>query len=120
MDSNQSSCKSATSCIETAVGYSLKKRQLKDWIYDHGKTQPYVAKRLGITKDELQRKLNEHEPFSEKQIRSLVYLVGADAAIEIIYFPTLEEKRKVIKRASIKELKKEGKKRERSKKTDQS
>lgn len=118
MASNQSTCKSATSCTDTSLGYSLKKRQLKDWIYDHGKTQPYVAKRLGITKEELQRKLNGHEPFSEKQIRSLVYLVGADAAIEIIYFPTLKEKRKVMKRASIKERKEEDNKRERSKKIE--
>lgn len=57
-------------------GYSLKKRKLKDWIYDNGKTQPYMARKLGITKVELQRKLNEHELFNEQQIRSLVHLVG--------------------------------------------
>ncbi len=81
----------------TKKGYSLKKRKLKDWIYDHGKTQPYVARQLGITKPELQRKLNDHELFSEKQIRTLVHLVKAEAAIEIIYFPTLKEKYKVRK-----------------------
>ncbi|WP_251546369.1 hypothetical protein [Pumilibacter intestinalis] len=80
---------------ESQKGYSLKKRKLKDWIYDNGKTQPYVARKLGITKTELQRKLNEHELFDEEQIRSLVYLVGAEAAIEIIYFPTIKEKYKV-------------------------
>ena len=80
---------------ENQKGYSLKKRKLKDWIYDNGRTQPYVARKLGITKAELQQKLNEHEPFNEQQIRSLVHLVGADAAINIIYFPTLEEKRRV-------------------------
>lgn len=95
MASNQSSCKSAINCFDQAAGYSLKKRQLKDWIYDHGKTQPYLAKRLGITKEELQRKLNEHELFDKQQIRRLVWLVKADAAIDIIYFPTLKEKRKV-------------------------
>lgn len=75
--------------------YSLKKRKLKNWIYDNGKTQPYVARKLGITKSELQLKLNEHEPFTEQQIRSLVYLVGADEAINIIYFSSLKEKRRV-------------------------
>lgn len=95
MASKQSSYKSETNCIDSAVGYSLKKRKLKDWIYDNGKTQPYVARKLGITKAELQRKLNEHEPFNEEQIRSLVRLVEAEAAINIIYFPTLKEKRKV-------------------------
>jgi transcriptional regulator with XRE-family HTH domain len=76
-------------------GYSLKKRRLKDWIYNHGKTQPYMARQLGITKSELQRKLNDHELFNEKQIRTLVHLVKAEAAIEIIYFPTLKEKCRV-------------------------
>lgn len=82
----------------TQKGYSLKKRKLKDWIYDHGKTQQYMARKLGITKPELQRKLNEHELFDEEQIRTLVHLVKAEAAIEIIYFPTLKEKREVMRK----------------------
>ena len=92
MDSQQSTYKSETNFIDTAVGYSLKKRKLKDWIYDNNFTQPYVAKKLCITKAELQRKLNEHELFNEEQIRSIVRLVGAKAAIDIIYFPTIQEK----------------------------
>lgn len=119
MASNQSSCKSATNCIKQTAGYSLRKRQLKDWIYDHEKTQPYIAKKLGISKAELQRKLNEHEPFSEQQIRTLVQLVGAEAAIEIIYFPTLKEKRKVARKAFGRKRKEEVLN-ERSKKTDES
>lgn len=121
MASNQSSCKSAPNCIDNSGGYSLKKRELKDWIYDHGKTQPYIAKRLGITKEELQRKLNEHELFDEQQIRSLVYLVGAETAIDIIYFPTLKEKRKVWRKTFGKQRKEEDEQlNERSKKTIQS
>lgn len=121
MDSKQSSCKSATSCTNSVVEYSLKKRQLKDWIYDNGKTQPYVAKRLDITKEELQRKLNEHEPFSEQQIRRLVRLVGAEAAIDIIYFPTLKEKRKVWRKTFGKKRKEEDEQsNERSQKVEQS
>ena len=92
MDSKQSTYKSETNFIDTAVGYSLKKRKLKDWIYDNNFTQPYVAKKLCITKAELQRKLNEHELFNEEQIRSIVRLVGAKAAIDIIYFPKIQEK----------------------------
>lgn len=80
---------------ENQKGYSFKKRKLKDWIYDNGKTQPYMARKLGITKPELQRKLNEHELFNEEQIRSLVHLVGAEAAIDIIFFSTFKEKRRV-------------------------
>lgn len=121
MASKQSLCKSATSCTNAAVGYSLKKRQLKDWIYDNGKTQPYVARKLGITKEELQRKLNEHEPFNEEQIRSLVRLVEAEAAIDIIYFPTLKEKRKVWRKTFGRKRKEEDEQpNERTKKADQS
>ena len=121
MASKQSMCKSATSCIERGVGYSLKKRKLKDWIYDNGRTQPYVARKLGITKTELQRKLNEREPFNEQQIRSLVRLVEAEAAIEIIYFPTLKEKRRVWRKTFGRKRKKEDEQlNERSEKTDQS
>lgn len=106
---------------ETSKGYSLKKRQLKDWIYDNGKTQPYMARKLGITKSELQRKLNEHEPFNEQQIRSLVHLVGAEAAIEIIFFPTLKEKRTVWQKTFGRKRKEEDEQpNERTQKADQS
>lgn len=80
---------------EVIKSYSLKKRKLKDWIYNNGKTQPYIAKKFGITKAELQRMLNEHIPFNEEQIRTLVHLAKAKEAINIIYFPTLKEKRRV-------------------------
>lgn len=80
-------------------GYSLKKQKLKRWIYEHNRTQPYVARQLGIDKAELIRKLNERELFNESQIRALVYLVGAESAFQIIYFPTLAEKREVFEKA---------------------
>lgn len=119
MDSKQNTYKSEANCIDSLVGYSLKKRKLKDWIYDNGRTQPFVARKLGITKEELQRKLNEHELFDEKQIRSLVRLVEAEAAIEIIYFPTLKEKRKVWRKTFGQKRKKE-KLNERNEKVEQS
>lgn len=100
-------------------GYSLKKRKLKDWIYDNGKTQPYMARKLGITKPELQRMLNEHELFNQEQIRSLVYLVGAEAAINIIYFPTIKEKRRVWRKTFGRKRNKEGNTNERHEKVDQ-
>ncbi len=102
-------------------GYSLKKRKLKDWIYENGKTQPYVARKLGITKAELQQKLNEHEPFNEQQIRSLIYLVSAETAINIIYFSTLKEKHCVWRKTFGRNRKEEGElTNERSEKADQS
>lgn len=80
-------------------GYSLKKQKLKKWIYEHNRTQPYVARQLGMEKAEFIRKLNERELFNQTQIRALVYLVGAESAFQIIYFPTLAEKREVFEKA---------------------
>lgn len=82
-------------------GYSLKKNRLKRWIYEHNHTQPYVAKKLNISVQEMQDKLNKHELFSEEQIRNLVYLLGAEEAIEVIYFPTLEEKNRVYEKTFL-------------------
>ena len=56
-------------------GYSLKKWCLKQWIYSHGYTQPYVARRLGVSAEEFKRKLREH----------------------VLYFPTLEMRRRIYK-----------------------
>ena len=79
-----------------ALGYSLKKGKLKKWIYENNYTMPYVAKRLGLTKNELKRKLSEHDGFNKHQIKSLIYLVGASNAIDIIYFPSLKMKDIII------------------------
>ena len=76
--------------------YSLRKKKLKKWIYENNYTLPYVAKRLGISKDELKRKLSEHDGFNKHQIKVLIYLVGASNAIDMIYFPSLKIKNKII------------------------
>lgn len=80
---------------KTVNGYSLKDRKLRRWIYLHNRTLPYVAREMGIDKEELKRKLYAKEPFNEAQIRAFVYLVGAEEAIEIIYFPTIQEKEEI-------------------------
>lgn len=80
-----------------ALGYSLKKGKLKKWIYENNYTMPYVAKRLGLTKNELKRKLSEHETFNKTQIKTLIFLVGANNAVEIIYFPSLNLKNEIIR-----------------------
>ena len=71
-------------------GYSLKKWCLKQWIYSHGYTQPYAA-------EEFKRKLREHEKFNEYQISCLVELMKAKAAFQVLYFPTLEMRRRIYK-----------------------
>ena len=75
-------------------GYPLKKYALKKWIYDNDHTQPYVAKALGITPDEFKRKLREHEKFNREQIESLAYLMGAEAAFNVLSFPSNRKRRK--------------------------
>lgn len=86
---------------KTVQGYSLKKNRLKRWIYEHNHTQPYVARKLSISVQEMKDKLNKHELFSEEQIRNLVYLLGAEEAIEVIYFPTLKEKERVYEKTFL-------------------
>lgn len=90
-------------------GYSLKPKKMRRWIYEHNRSMPYVARKLNMSKDEFKRKLRERELFNKEQLRSLIYLVGAQDAFNIIYFPTIEEKRKVYEQAfgkSDKEVKK--------------
>ncbi len=79
------------------MGYSLKKRCLKRWIYAHGYTQPYVARKLGLSTENFKRKLREHEKFNEYQIRCLVKLMKAKAAFRVLYFPTLQMRRRIYK-----------------------
>lgn len=100
MASKQSISLSETNSINAAEnlltdGYALKKYKLKKWIYDNDHTQPYVAKALGLLPDEFKRKLREREKFDKEQIKSLVYLMGAEAAFEVLYFPSNRKRKKV-------------------------
>lgn len=76
-------------------GYPLKKKQLKRWIYDLDYTQSYVARKLGLTPIEFKRKLQEKEKFNREQITKLVYLMGAEEAFKVIYFPTVQMREEV-------------------------
>lgn len=80
----------------------LRKRQFKNWIYDHDLTQPRVAKKLRMPVEEMKGKLTNREPFTEEQIKNLVYLMGAEDAFAVMYFPTLREKRRVYYETFIK------------------
>ena len=100
MASKQSISLSETNSVKAAEniltdGYALKKYKLKKWIYDNDHTQPYVAKALGLTPDEFKRKLRERYIFNREQIKSLVYLMGAKAAFEVLYFPSNRKRKKV-------------------------
>ncbi len=78
-----------------ADGCSLKKRTLKNWIYSHGYTQPLVARMLKMDISDFKYRLRYRKPFSEIQIRRLVYFMGARSAFEVIYFTTLQERDRV-------------------------
>lgn len=77
-------------------GYSLKKSKLKKWIYQNHFTQPYIAKRLNLSTKEFKEKLTTHALFSKEQITTLIYLMGAYAAFQIIYFPTQKQREEVF------------------------
>ena len=81
---------------------SIRKRQFKRWIYENNLTQPRVARKLNLPLEEMKDKLNRHEPFAEEQIRNLVYLMGAEAAFEVLFFPTLRDKRRVYYETFVK------------------
>lgn len=100
MASKQSISLSETNCINAVErlmtdGYALKKYKLKKWIYDNDHTQTYVAKALGLSPDEFKRKLREREKFDKDQITSLVYLMGAKSAFEVLFFPSNRKRKKV-------------------------
>ena len=75
--------------------YSLKRRVLKQWIYRNRHTQPGVAKALRLRVSVFKRKLKNREPFSEAQIRRLVYFMGARDAFRVIYFRSYGERERV-------------------------
>lgn len=75
--------------------YSLKKSKLKKWIYRNNFTQPYIAKKLNLSTKEFKEKLTTHALFNKQQITTLIYLMGAEEAFKIIFFPTIEERKKV-------------------------
>lgn len=76
-------------------GVTLKSRALKRWIKRKGYTQRFVAAQLGMHKQKLVRKLYRKQRFSQKEITALVRLTGAGTAIQVIWFPSLKEKRRV-------------------------
>ena len=98
MDLQASMSKSATNFTDNELGYSLKKRKLRQWIYLHQLTQPYVAKRMGMEQEEFQAKLNEGAKFNREQITGLVELMGARDAFDVLYFPTAEQREEVYQK----------------------
>lgn len=97
MDLRTNTYESETSCIDNKSGYSLKKRKLQQWIYRNHLTQPYFARRLGVEPEEFKAMIKSKELFNREQITKLVRFMGARAAFNVIYFPTIKQRRKVYK-----------------------
>lgn len=89
--------------------YVIKKRELKIWIYTHGHTQVEIAHKLGLSEQEFKWMLKYKIPFDYKQIRKLVFMMGAYNAFFVIYFPTYKMRcwvwRKVFGKRRKKEVK---------------
>lgn len=78
-------------------GITLKSRALKYWLIRKGYCYGYIAAKLGIATRNLKKRLYNREPFQQNEIEAIIWLLGARAAINIIWFPTLQEKRKIQK-----------------------
>ena len=78
-------------------GVTLKSRTLKSWIKKKGYTQAFVAELLGMSKRKFRRKLYRRQRFNQKEITALIFFMGARAAIRVIWFPSLQEKRRIQK-----------------------
>lgn len=88
---------SATSSIDYSRGLSLKSRVFKAVLKKNGITQREMAELIGMKKRTMRRKLYRREKFTQKEIEHIVYALGARAAIEVIWFPTIEEKLRIKK-----------------------
>ena len=98
MASRASMSKSATNFTDYyRRGVTLKCRKLKSWIKRKGYTQSFVAELLCLSKQKFRRKLYKRERFNQSEIADLIRLMGARAAIEVIWFPTLQEKKRIQK-----------------------
>lgn len=93
-----STYKTATNFIEYYEdGISLKSRALKVWLQRKGYSQAFIARLLCMSKHKFRSKLYWRQTFSQSEITALIRLMGARAAIKVIWFPTLEEKKRIEK-----------------------
>lgn len=95
MDSKASMSKSAILCIDYSSGLSLNRRALQCWLERKNMRMGRLAKLLKIPPRKLRWKLYKNKKFSRKEITALIYVMGARQALRVLWFPTLEEKRRI-------------------------
>lgn len=83
--------------IGANMEYPLKPYRLEQWMNRNGYTHSEMASILKMTTAEFYRKLCEKEKFDEEEIYRLIQLLGAKAAMRVIYFPTLAEREKMYR-----------------------
>lgn len=86
---------SEISCTDYSDGLSLNFRALRCWLHQKGITMGKLAKMLKMPRRKLRWKLYKRKKFSKKEITSLVYILGARSAIRVLWFPSLQEKRRI-------------------------
>ena len=62
-----------------------------------GNSYKEIAQYLGLTTELLMKKLYYRKRFEPKQIKYLVYLLGARAAFRVIYFPMYKESKRIYR-----------------------
>mgnify|MGYP005763916259 CR=1 FL=1 len=95
MVSKASISESATGCTDYSSGLSLNRRALQGWLKRKNMRMVRLAKLLKIPPRELRWKLYKRKKFSRKEITALIYVMGARQAIRVLWFPTIEEKRRI-------------------------
>lgn len=95
MDSKASMSKSAILCIDYSSGLSLNRRALQCWLERKNMRMGRLAKLLKIPSHKLRWKLYKHKTFGKKEITTLIYFMGARQALRVLWFPTIEEKRRI-------------------------
>lgn len=76
-------------------GLTLKSRAFNRWRKRKGYAQSYVAERLGMSSRKFGLKLYKRQRFNQSEITALIRLMGARAAIDVIWFPSLQEKKRI-------------------------
>lgn len=81
--------------MELTIKYvvTLKSRALKKVLIRKGIELVKVAQSMNISMRAFRKRLYLRQGFNQEEITTLIKLIGARAAIEIIWFPTLEEKK---------------------------
>ena len=95
MTSKASISKSVIPCIDYSAGLSLKRRALQCWLKRKNMRMGRLAKLLKMPSRKFRWKLYKHKKFSRKEITALIYIMGARQAIRVLWFPTIEEKRRI-------------------------